>query len=186
MPPADKKLSAREKEVLAAWIDRGAPRRGPNRVGRRPGGATEEEKSFWSFQPIRRARGARGERRAASRNPIDAFLPASARGRRPGLLARGRPPDPDPPGYVRPDGPPADARGGRRLPGRPAPDAYERLVDRLLAVPRYGERWGRHWLDVAGYADSDGYTPGDDVRPFAYKYRDYLVRSLNADRPWDT
>ena len=52
-------------------------------------------------------------------------------------------------------------------------------------APRYGERWARHWLDVAGYADSDGYTARDDVRKFAYKYRDYLVRSLNADRPWD-
>src|SRR5690606_12663441 len=51
-----------------------------------------------------------------------------------------------------------------------APDAYERLIDRLLASPHYGERWGRHWLDVAGYAESDGYVDEDRPRPYAYKY----------------
>ena len=63
--------------------------------------------------------------------------------------------------------------------------AYERLIDRLLATPHYGERWGRHWLDVAGYADSEGYTNDDPVRKEAYKYRDYVVRSFNADKPFD-
>jgi hypothetical protein len=67
----------------------------------------------------------------------------------------------------------------------PTPDAYERLLDRLLASPRYGERWGRHWLDVAGYADSEGYAPEDAVRSNAYKYRDYVIRAINADRPFD-
>src|ERR1044071_1011964 len=65
------------------------------------------------------------------------------------------------------------------------PDAYERLVDRLLASPHYGERWGRHWLDVAGYADSNGYFDADSDRPLAWKDRDYVVRSLNADKPFD-
>jgi len=65
------------------------------------------------------------------------------------------------------------------------PDAYERLVDRALASPHYGERWGRHWLDVAGYADSDGYNDADTVRPWAWTYRDYVIRSLNADKPFD-
>ena len=64
-------------------------------------------------------------------------------------------------------------------------DAYERLVDRLLASPHYGEHWGRHWLDVAGYADSEGYTPRDVERKWAYKYRDYVIRSLDGDKPWD-
>jgi hypothetical protein len=67
-----------------------------------------------------------------------------------------------------------------------SPDSFERLLDRLLASPRYGERWGRHWLDVAGYADSDGYTEKDPERKYAYKYRDYVIRSLNADKPWNT
>src|SRR5205823_4139650 len=65
------------------------------------------------------------------------------------------------------------------------PDAYEKLIDRLLASPRYGERWGRHWLDVAGYADSEGYTQDDALRPHAYKYRDYVIRAFNADKPYD-
>jgi hypothetical protein len=66
-----------------------------------------------------------------------------------------------------------------------APDAYERLIDRLLSSPHYGERWGRHWLDVAGYADSDGYDDEDRVRPWAFRYRDYVIRSLNADKPFN-
>src|SRR6266516_6394413 len=66
-----------------------------------------------------------------------------------------------------------------------SPDAYERLVERLLASPRYGERWGRHWLDVAGYADSNGYFSADSDRPLAWHYRDYVVRVFNADLPFD-
>ena len=66
-----------------------------------------------------------------------------------------------------------------------AADAYEKLIDRLLASPHYGERWGRHWLDVAGYADSEGYSGTDPVRKTHYRYRDYVIRSINADKPWD-
>ena len=66
------------------------------------------------------------------------------------------------------------------------PDADARLVDRLLASPRYGERWGRHWLDVARYADSKGYVFTEERRyPFAYTYRDYVIRSFNEDLPYD-
>ena len=65
------------------------------------------------------------------------------------------------------------------------PAAYEQIVNDLLASPHYGERWGRHWLDVAGYADSEGYTIEDVIRPWAHKYRDYVIRSLNADKPFD-
>ncbi len=66
-----------------------------------------------------------------------------------------------------------------------SPNADERLVERLLASPHYGERWGKYWLDVAGYADSNGYFNADTDRPLAYRYRDYVVRSLNADKPFD-
>ena len=66
-----------------------------------------------------------------------------------------------------------------------SPDAYEKLVDRLLASPRYGERWGQHWLDLAGYSDSEGFGQDDGVRPYAWRYRDYVIRSLNADKPYD-
>ena len=64
------------------------------------------------------------------------------------------------------------------------PDAYERLVDRLLASPAYGERWARPWLDLARYAESDGFK-SDGVRPNAWRYRDYVVESLNCDTPYD-
>ncbi len=66
-----------------------------------------------------------------------------------------------------------------------SPDAYERLVDRLLASPHYGERWGRHWLDTAGYADSEGFDEQNVPRPEAFHYRDYVIRALNADKPFD-
>jgi hypothetical protein len=66
-----------------------------------------------------------------------------------------------------------------------SPDWYERLVERYLASPRYGERWGKYWLDAAGYADSNGYFDADTNRPLAWKYRDYVVRAFNADKPYD-
>jgi len=66
-----------------------------------------------------------------------------------------------------------------------ARDAYERMTERYLASPRYGERWGKHWLDAAGYADSNGYFNADSDRPLAYRYRDYVIRSLNHDKPFD-
>jgi hypothetical protein len=66
-----------------------------------------------------------------------------------------------------------------------SPLAYEQLVERLLASKNYGERWARHWLDVVGYADSNGYTEADSVRPHAWRYRDYVIRSMNEDKPWD-
>src|SRR6185503_16029006 len=66
-----------------------------------------------------------------------------------------------------------------------SPDAYDRLIDKLLASPRYGERWGRHWLDVAGYADCEGRREQHLPRPFAWRYRDYVIRSFNGDKPYD-
>src|SRR5947208_3603009 len=84
-----------------------------------------------------------------------------------------------------PSSPPAP-RTVEAFVGDPGPDAYERLVDRLLASPHYGERWGRHWLDVARYADTKGYVFFEDANfPWAYTYRDYVVRALNADTPYD-
>jgi hypothetical protein len=70
--------------------------------------------------------------------------------------------------------------------GDQSPDAYEKMVERYLASPRYGERWGKYWLDVAGYADSNGYFSADSDRPLAWKYRDYVIRSFNADKPYDS
>ncbi len=66
-----------------------------------------------------------------------------------------------------------------------SPDAYEKMVDRYLASPHYGERWGKFWLDAAGYAESNGYFSADSDRPLAWKYRDYVIKSFNADKPYD-
>ena len=67
----------------------------------------------------------------------------------------------------------------------PAPDKRRKLIEELLASVHYGERWARHWLDVAGYADSEGYTTSDTDRAWAWKYRDYVIRALNRDKPFD-
>src|SRR5262249_3960673 len=66
-----------------------------------------------------------------------------------------------------------------------APDAYEQMIERLLASPRYGERWGRYWLDLAGYADSEGKREQDLPRPYAWRYSDYVIQAFNADKPYD-
>ena len=79
--------------------------------------------------------------------------------------------------------PPTPEEAGR-LPADTRPDAYERVVERLLASPHYGERWAQHWLDVVRYAETNGYE-ADGERPHAWRYRDYVVRSLNADKPYD-
>src|SRR5262249_24314942 len=65
------------------------------------------------------------------------------------------------------------------------PDVYERMVERYLASPHYGERWGKYWLDAVGYADSNGYFSADSDRPLAWRYRDYVIRAFNADKPYD-
>jgi len=149
---------------------------------------TEEERAYWAFQPIQRAKVPQLKNAADAarvRTPIDAFLLAKLAeqgltfnpdaGKRT-LLRRvmldltGLPPTPEEVATFLADD---------------APDAYERLVDRLLASPHYGERWGRHWLDIAGYADSEGYTDADPVRLWTWRYRDYVIRSLNADKPID-
>ena len=118
------------------------------------------------------------------RNPIDAFIRAK-------LRENGLAPSPEADRrtlirrlYVRPDRPAADARGGRRVRRRRSrTDAYEKLVDRLLASPHYGERWARHWLDVVHYGDTHGYDK-DKPRPNAWPYRDYVIRAFNEDKPY--
>ncbi len=186
MPPTKKKLTPDEVALIGRWITDGAPTTGPELKEIRAGlQITPDERRFWSFQPIRRPEVPQVGRGERVRTPIDGFLLARLQekhlsfapdaGKRT-LLRRasfdllGLPPTPD---------------DLDRFLADTAPDAYERLLDRLLASPHYGERWGRHWLDVAGYADSDGYTNEDRVRPYAYKYRDYVIRSFNADKPFD-
>ncbi|MSQ94954.1 MAG: DUF1549 domain-containing protein [Gemmataceae bacterium] len=186
MPPGKKKLTKDEVALIERWIQEGAPTARPE-PKKLPLGfsVSPEEASHWAFQAIRKVEPPKVKTANLVRNPIDSFLLAKLEEQ--GLSF----------------GPAADRITLIRratfdllgLPPTPAevdaflkdqsPDAYEKLLDRLLASPHYGERWGRHWLDVAGYADSEGYTGEDPVRKTAYRYRDYVIRSINADKPWD-
>jgi mono/diheme cytochrome c family protein len=186
MPPGQVKLSAAEIDLVRRWISAGAPTARPEPDRLPPGPyISDEERSFWSFQPIRRPAVPAVCQARLVGTPVDAFLLAALEAKglsfapeadRRTLIRRlsfdlvGLPPAPEEvAAFV------ADRR----------PDAYERLVERLLASPHHGERWGRHWLDVAGYADSHGYTGSDPVRPHAWKYRNWVIRALNADLGYD-
>ncbi|HSH93368.1 MAG TPA: PSD1 and planctomycete cytochrome C domain-containing protein [Roseimicrobium sp.] len=187
MPPRDKKLTPAQIGILEQWIAGGAKveRDEPAAL---PVGAMEittKEREHWSFQPIRQPAFPATKSRDRVRTPIDAFLVEAQRARKLSFspdasrlsLARRA--------YLDLTGLPPTPEQAEAFVKDPAPDAYEKLVDQLLASPQYGERWGRQWLDVAGYADSDGYTDADTVRPYAYKYRDYVIRSFNADKPFN-
>ncbi len=186
MPKRDKKLIPADVALIQQWIASGArtARPEPTELGK-GSGITEEERAFWSFQPIRQPRIPATKPKDRVRTPVDAFLVAA--------MAKQKlkfSPDAEKVTLLR--------RACLDLTGLPptpaeveafltdtAPEAYERLIDRLIDSPHYGERWGRHWLDVAGYADSDGYSDADPPRDYAYKYRDYVIRSFNADKPFD-
>ncbi len=186
MPPGEKKLATAEVETIRRWIAAGAPTAGPEPESIGAGMLfTSEDRNFWSFQPIADPPVPAVAQAEQVSTPIDAFLLAkleeqgfgfSPQADRYTLLRRatfdllGRPPLPEEVAAFTAD---------------EAPDAYDRLIERLLASPQYGERWGRHWLDIAGYADSEGYTEADSLRPYAYKYRDYVIRSFNHDLPFD-
>jgi hypothetical protein len=178
MPPGKDRLTAEEVGILRAWIDRGAP--WPEALA---GHDTEE--IWWSLRPL--ARPAVPRLTAADtawvRNPVDAFILTKLRAKglspspeadRRTLIRRvtfdltGLPPDPDA----------VDA-----FVGDPDPRAYEKLVDRLLDSPQYGERWARHWLDVVHYGETHGYDK-DKPRPNAWPYRDYVIRAFNQDKPY--
>jgi hypothetical protein len=191
MPPGKKKLTKDEMAIIERWIQEGAPTARPEPKELPLGfSISPDEASHWAFQAIRRVEPPKHPpqpplAKGGSRNPIDAFLLAKLQEKglsfaveadRITLIRRatydllGLPPTPTEVDAFLKDN---------------APDAYEKLLDRLLASPHYGERWGRHWLDITGYADSEGYTGEDPVRKTAYRYRDYVIRSINADKPWD-
>jgi hypothetical protein len=146
----------------------------------------EARRTFWSFQPIRKRPLPAVTNSAWPQTPIDRFILAE-------LEKRGLTPSPpaDKPALLRRltfdlvGLPPTPTEIDSFL-GDDSPEAVARVVDRLLASPRYGERWGRHWLDVARYADTKGYVLFQDSNfPWSYTYRDYVVRSLNEDLPYD-
>ena len=177
MPPEGAPLTTEQIQSLRLWIEQGAnwPADSANSADRR---------DWWSFQPIVRSPVPTiRDAQSAARNPIDAFilaklrekgLPSSPEADRRTLIRRlyfdliGLPPSPDEIGAFLND---------------PDPLAYEKLVDRLLASPRFGERWARHWLDVVHYGDTHGYDK-DKPRPNAWPYRDYVIRAFNSDKPY--
>jgi hypothetical protein len=182
MPPKQP-LSAAEVELLRRWIDAGVTWDGPNLS---PPGKAEVRRAgadWWSLQPVRRPPLPRVARSDWCRTPIDAFVLAR-------LEASGLAPAPeadrrtllrrltlDLTGLL-PTPEEIDAFAADRAAG-----AYERVVDRLLASPAYGERWGRHWLDVVRFAESHGYEQ-NTLRPSAWPYRDYVIRAFNRDVPY--
>ncbi len=173
---------------VIGWIAQGSPVGKPadaQGIGTDPLVA-EKDRQFWAFQPPKRPAVPAAKDHGRVRNPIDAFLLA-------GLEAKGLSlaPEADKLTLIRrayfdlTGLPPAPEDAQAFLADRD-PDAYEKMIDRLLASPRYGERWGRYWLDLAGYADSEGgKIAADYVRPDAWRYRDYVIRSFNADKPYD-
>jgi hypothetical protein len=186
MPPGEKKVSPEKIAVIERWVAGGAATLRPEPQRLSPGDEiTPDERAHWAFQPIRRRDPPAFRTRDRARTPIDAFVMAR-------LHARGLTFAPEADKWTLIRRATFDLTG--LLPSSreideflldARADAYERMIDRLLASPAYGERWARHWLDAAGYADSDGNGNEDTVRPYAYKYRDYVVRSLNADKSLD-
>lgn len=186
MPKGQPPLKESEIAAIEKWIAAGAPtaRPEPEKLG--PEHVfTDEERQWWSFQPIKRPAVPATHAATDSVNPIDAFLieklneaglAFSSPADRVTLIRRaaydltGLPPSPEEvEAFVN------DA----------SPLAWEKVIERLLSSPHYGERWGRHWLDVAGYADSDGYTEKDSERLWAWRFRDYVIDSFNSDKPFD-
>ncbi|WP_146445052.1 PSD1 and planctomycete cytochrome C domain-containing protein [Botrimarina colliarenosi] len=167
MPPEGEPLTADEIAILRKWIDSGA-----------------KYEKHWAFEPLQDVEPPAVEDAAWARNDIDRFVLAK-------LEAKGLAPAPE-----------ADRRTLARrlyydligLPPTPAeveafvrddrPDAYERLVDALLASPHHGEKWARHWLDVVRYGETNSFER-DGAKPNAWKYRDYVIQSLNDDKPYD-
>jgi hypothetical protein len=179
MPAQADPLPPGEIDLLRRWINQGA--HWPS-SGAKDSAALASD--HWSFRPIQSPAPPQVRGQAWVGDPIDRFILTGLEGHqvspspeadRPTLIRRltldliGLPPTPDEvQDFVQ------DA----------SPEAYERLVDRLLASPHFGERWGGHWLDLARYADSDGYEQ-DDPRPFAYRWRDWVIQAVNADIPFD-
>ncbi len=183
MPKDQKKLAAAEIALIREWIAQGAKTARPEPEDPDTVGITEEERNFWAFQSIENP--AIPNHAKGAKNPIDAFLlrKLNANGLGFSNAANKRT-------LIRRAtfdliGLPPTQEEIKKFVEDESTEAFGKLIDRLLASPRYGERWGRHWLDVAGYADSEGYNESDVVRAWAWRYRDYVVGAFNNDVPWD-
>ena len=189
MPPSGQ-LSEEAQEVLATWVEQGAiwPKHSEAGLELRPrSGVTEKDKQYWAFRPLAQPKIpslTHSSQTARATNPIDAFIierleaaslqlapPADRRT----LLRRV---------YFDLVGVPPSLKETEAFLASEDPQAYEKLIDDLLDDARYGEKWARHWLDLVRYAESDGFNQ-DAYRTNAYLYRDWLIDSLNSDKPYD-
>ena len=182
MPKVGAKLSEAELALVADWIDQGALWEQPILSSAPP------KPEHWAFKLPVRATPPAPVNASWGRNPIDAFLAAEHERRqltpmppadRRTLLRRA---------YLDVVGVPPTPAEIERFVKDPSPTAYEQVIDQLLADPRYGERWGRHWMDIWRYSDWYGYRSGNDVRnshKFVWRWRDWIVESLNADKSYD-
>ncbi|HEX8202306.1 MAG TPA: DUF1549 domain-containing protein, partial [Isosphaeraceae bacterium] len=179
MPPKGDRLSAAEVGTLISWIDQGAS--WPDGLD---GGTPEDPRDHWSFRPRTSPEPPAPADGNWPRNGIDRFIlrRLEDEGLRPA-------PEADRAAWLRRAS--FDLTGLPPTPERvaafvadPRPDAHERILDELLASPRYGERWAQHWLDVVRYADTHGFEVNTE-RPNAWPYRDYVIRAFNADTPYD-
>ena len=187
MPPdSSKLLSAKELEVIREWIAAGAAtvRPEPDSIDA-AAFITDEERSHWSFQPINRPTLPQVANNDSVVNPIDAFLLVRLQERGFKFSPRALPHTLIRRLYLDLHGLPPTPEAVTSFATQNDSEAWQQLVDHLLTSERYGERWARHWLDVAGYADSEGYNDVDAERPHAWRYRDYVIRSFNADKPFD-
>ncbi len=183
MPEKGKPLTEAQLGVIEQWIAQGAKTAKPEPLALAPGAVIlDEDREYWAFQPVKRPAVPKADK---TRTAVDAFVTAKMMDQ--GLSMA---PEADRRTLIRRVT--LDLTGLLPTPEEvdafvrdTSPVAYEQLVERLLASKTYGERWARHWLDVAGYADSNGYTEADSVRLHAWRFRDYVIRSLNEDKPWD-
>ena len=186
MPPGEKKVPAEQLAIIERWIAEGAQTLRPEPEKIDPGIAiTPEDRAWWAFQPLNKPPIPASAPSDRARTAMDALLLDFLRAK--GL---GFSPDADRRTLIRRvaldlTGLPPTQAEIRAFLGDTSPDAYEKVVEGYLASPSYGERWARHWLDVFGYADSDGDGTNDTPRPHSYKFRDYLIRSIEKDKPLD-
>ena len=177
MPPAGPRLKPADIEILRGWIDGGAE--WPGDAEARP--AHDKRSEHWAFQPVS-GPAVPDIKSSWVRNPIDAFVLAK-------LQSKGwQPADPATPRallrrvYLDLNGLPPTIEEQEAF--LKDPSRFDQLVDDLLARPAYGERWGRHWLDVVRFAETNGYER-DATKPNAWRYRDYVIRAFNHDKPFD-
>jgi mono/diheme cytochrome c family protein len=183
MPSKKPKLPDEVIAKIATWIDLGAPYDAPLIAGKQPprdrSQVTDEDRKWWAFQPLVRIAPP-----GNATNPIDAFLAKAAKQKQLALNQQAEPATLVRRAFLDIVGTPPTPEEVASFATNPSPDAWDKLVAQLLESPGYGERWARHWLDVARFAESSGFEHDYD-RPFAFHYRDFVIKALNVDMPFD-